>query len=268
VEYAGQNELILLAVLTGITALVALAPILHVPYPILLVLGGLALGFVPGIPEIQMPPEVVLVGVLPPLLYAAAFFTGVRDLRRKIKQISLLAVGLVLATMVGVAVVAHAVTDLTWAACFVLGAVVSPTDPVAATAISRRLGVPRNIVTVVEGESLLNDATALVLYASAVTAVVAGTFSFFEASLQFVVSVIGGVLIGLAVGWVVALIRIRLDNRCSRATSPTSRRRRSTSPECWPQSRSASTSVGERRSSRRRRCGWRAAPSSRRSSSS
>jgi CPA1 family monovalent cation:H+ antiporter len=212
VEYAGRNELILLAVLAAIAALVALAPLLRVPYPILLVLGGLALGFVPGIPEVQMPPEVVLVGVLPPLLYAAAFFTGVRDLRRKIKQISLLAVGLVLATMIGVAVVAHSVTDLTWAGCFVLGAVVSPTDPVAATAIASRLGVPRNIVTVVEGESLLNDATALVLYGTAVTAVVAGTFSIFEASLQFVVSVVGGVLIGLAVGWVVALVRIRLDN--------------------------------------------------------
>jgi CPA1 family monovalent cation:H+ antiporter len=212
VEYAGRNELILLAVLAGIAALVALAPLLRVPYPILLVLGGLGLGFIPGIPEVQMPPEVVLVGVLPPLLYAAAFFTGVRDLQRKIKQISLLAVGLVLATMIGVALVAHAVTDLSWPACFVLGAVVSPTDPIAATAIARRLGIPRGIVTVVEGESLLNDATALVLYASAVTAVVAGTFSFFEASLAFVASVLGGVLIGLAVGWVVALVRGRLDN--------------------------------------------------------
>ena len=159
-EFAGRNELILLAVLATITALVALAPLLRVPYPILLVLGGLGLGFIPGIPEIQMPPEVVLVGVLPPLLYAAAFFTGVRELKRKIRQISLLAVGLVLATMVGVALVAHTVTDLGWPACFVLGAVVSPTDPLAATAIARRLGVPRNIVTVVEGESLLNDAIA------------------------------------------------------------------------------------------------------------
>jgi CPA1 family monovalent cation:H+ antiporter len=115
-------------------------------------------------------------------------------------------------TMVVVAVVAHAVTDLSWASSFVLGAVVSPTDPIAATAISRRLGVPRPIVSIVEGESLVNDATALVLYGSAVTAVVAGTFSLWDAGLEFVASVIGGVAVGLAVGWIVALVRIRLDN--------------------------------------------------------
>src|SRR5262245_2795928 len=211
-EYAGRNELILLAVLAGIAALVALAPILRVPYPILLVLGGLVLGFIPGIPEVKLPPEVVLVGVLPPLLYAAAFFTGIRDLKANVKEISLLAVGLVVATMGGVAVVAHAVTSLDWASSFVLGAIVSPTDPVAATAIASRLGIPRRIVTIVEGESLVNDATALVLYGSAVTAVVAGTFSLAHASLAFVASIVGGVLIGLAVGWLVALVRIRLNN--------------------------------------------------------
>jgi monovalent cation/hydrogen antiporter len=211
-EFAGRNELILLAVLATIAALVALAPILRVPYPILLVLGGLGLGFVPGIPEVRLPPEVVLVGVLPPLLYAAAFFTGVRDLRANVKEISLLAVGLVVATMAGVAVVAHAVTSLDWPSSFVLGAIVSPTDPVAATAIARRLGIPRRIVTIVEGESLVNDATALVLWATAVTAVVAGTFSLAEATFEFVLSIVGGVLIGLAVGWLVALVRIRLDN--------------------------------------------------------
>jgi monovalent cation/hydrogen antiporter len=211
-EFAGRNELILLAVLTAIAALVALAPILRVPYPILLVLGGLVLGFIPGIPEVKLPPEVVLVGVLPPLLYAAAFFTGVRDLRANVKEISLLAVGLVVATMAGVAVVAHAVTSLDWPSSFVLGAIVSPTDPVAATAIARRLGIPRRIVTIVEGESLVNDATALVLWATAVTAVVAGTFSVAEATFEFVFSIVGGVLIGLAVGWLVALVRIRLDN--------------------------------------------------------
>jgi monovalent cation/hydrogen antiporter len=211
-EFASRNELILLAVLATIAALVALAPLIRVPYPILLVLGGLVLGFIPGIPEVRLPPEVVLVGVLPPLLYAAAFFTGLRELRAKIKQISLLAVGLVVATMVGVAMVAHAVTSLTWPAAFVLGAVVAPTDPVAATAIARRLGLPRRIVTIVEGESLLNDATALVLYAAAVTAVVTGSFSAARAGFDFVVSIVGGLLIGLAVVWVVALVRIRLDN--------------------------------------------------------
>jgi monovalent cation/hydrogen antiporter len=211
-EFGGREELVLLAILVGIAALVTLEPVLRIPYPILLVIGGLALGFIPGVPELTLPPDLVLVGVLPPLLYSAAFFTSLRDLRVKFRQIGLLAVGLVLVTMVAVAVVAHYATGLSWSASFVLGAVVAPTDPIAATAIARRMGVPRRIVTIVEGESLINDATALVLYATAVTAVVTGAFSLWEASLDFVVSVVGGIAIGLAVGWVVALVRIRLDN--------------------------------------------------------
>ena len=211
-EFGARDELVLLAVLTAIAALTALAPTLRVPYPILLVVGGLALGFTPGVPELVLPPELVLVGVLPPLLYSAAFFTGLRELRANLRQISLLAVGLVVATMLGVAVVAHAATDLSWSASFVLGAVVSPTDPIAATAIARRFGVPRQIVSVVEGESLVNDTTALVLYASAVAAVVSGGFSIWTAGLDFAVSVVGGLAVGLAVGWVVALVRVRLDN--------------------------------------------------------
>jgi monovalent cation/hydrogen antiporter len=212
VEFTGRDELVLLALLAAVTALTALAPVLRVPYPILLVIGGLALGFIPGVPNLTLPPELVLVGILPPLLYSAAFFTGLRDLRANVRPIGLLAVGLVLATMLGVAVVAHAATGLSWSASFVLGAIVAPTDPIAATAIARRFGVPRRIVTIVEGESLVNDSTALVLYASAVTAVLTGAFSFSEASLDFVLSVIGGIAVGLGVGWLVAQIRIRLDN--------------------------------------------------------
>jgi CPA1 family monovalent cation:H+ antiporter len=113
-----------------------LVPRLRIPYPILLVLGGLALGFVPGMPELQLPPDLVLVGVLPPLLYGAAFFTSLRDLRANKRPVGFLAVGLVLLTTVAVAVVAHAVVPgLPWAPAFVLGAIVSPTDPIAATAI-------------------------------------------------------------------------------------------------------------------------------------
>jgi monovalent cation/hydrogen antiporter len=211
-EFGAREELVLLALLAAITALTALAPVLRVPYPILLVLGGLALGFIPGVPELTLPPELVLVGVLPPLLYSAAFFTSLRDLRANFRQIGLLAVVLVGATMVAVAVVAHYATGLSWPASFVLGAVVAPTDPIAATAIARRMGVPRRIVTVVEGESLINDATALVLYGTAVAAVTTGAFSLFDASLEFVVSVVGGIAIGLGVGWLIALVRIRLDN--------------------------------------------------------
>ena len=122
-----------------------------------------------------MPPDVVLVGILPPLLYQSAFFTGLRELRQNIQSISLLAVGLVIATTAGVAVVAHQVVDLSWPEAFILGAVVSPTDPIAATAIGRRLGVPRRLIDVIEGESLINDGTALVLLRTAIVAAVAGT---------------------------------------------------------------------------------------------
>jgi CPA1 family monovalent cation:H+ antiporter len=155
----------------------------------------------------------VLVAILPALLYASAFFTSLRDLRAKIRPISVLAIGLVAATTVAVAAVAHAAIDgMSWSAAFVLGAVVSPTDPIAATAIMRRSGVPRRIVTLVEGESLLNDGTALVLYRVAVTAAVSGTFSFWDVSWRFLWSVGGGVAIGVVVGFVVAEVRRRLDN--------------------------------------------------------
>ena len=122
-----QDLAVLLGLLVAFTALVAVAPRLHVPYPILLVLGGLALGFAPGVPKIQVPPQVVLIGVLPPLLYSAAFFTSLRDLRANKRPIALLSIGLVLTTTIGVAAVAHELVDeLTWPSAFVLGAVVSP----------------------------------------------------------------------------------------------------------------------------------------------
>src|SRR6266545_5041573 len=207
------DQLILMGLLLAIAALLVAAPALRVPYPIFLVLGGLALGFVPGVPSLELPPEVVLVAVLPPLLYSSAFFTSLRDLRANARPIGMLAIGLVIATMTIVAVVAHeAIDDMSWRAAFVLGAIVSPTDPIAATAIMRRLGVPRRIVTVVEGEALVNDGTALVLYRVAVTAAVSGAFSLWNASWHFVWSVVGGVGIGLVVGFLVAALRRRLDN--------------------------------------------------------
>jgi Na+/H+ antiporter len=212
-HFGTDEQLVLFALLVAIAALLVAAPVLRVPYPIFLVLGGLALGFVPGMPSLELPPDVVLVAILPPLLYAAAFFTSLRELRANARPIGLLAVGLVVATMVAVAVVAHAAIDgMSWSAAFVLGAVVSPTDPIAATAIMRRFGIPRRLVAVVEGESLVNDGTALVFYRVAVTAAVAGTFSFWDVSLRLVWSVVGGIAIGLAVGFVVAAVRRRLDN--------------------------------------------------------
>jgi CPA1 family monovalent cation:H+ antiporter len=212
VTLSPHDALTLLAILVATAALLALAPRLRIPYPILLVLGGLALGVAPGVPQIELNPEIVLIGILPPLLYAAAFFTSLREFAENKRPIGLLATGLVLFTTVGVAVVAHEVVGLGWAPAFVLGAIVSPTDPTAATAIARRLGVPRRLVVVMEGESLVNDGTALVVYRYAVLAVVTGTFSFWQAAGSFVVSVIGGIGVGLAVGWVIRQVRRRIDN--------------------------------------------------------
>src|SRR4051794_15197558 len=141
---SAHDSFVLLALIVAGTALLVLAPLLRIPYPILLVLGGLGIGFVPGAPHLELQPEIVLVGFLPPLLYASAFFTSLRDLRTNARAISLLAVGLVLATMLTVAAVCHAaIDDLSWPVCFVIGAIVAPTDAVAATAIGSRLGLPR-----------------------------------------------------------------------------------------------------------------------------
>ncbi len=207
-----ELELVLTVILLAVVALLIAAEWAHVPYPILLVIGGLALGLAPGMPEVELEPELVLLVLLPPLLYAAAFFTPLRELRRNVRPISLLAIGLVLATMLVVAAVAHYALDFDWAPAFVLGAIVSPTDPVAATAIARRLGVPGRIVTIVEGESLINDGTALVAYKFAVAAVVTGSFSLVEAGGEFAISVLGGIAVGIAIGAGVAAVRRRLDN--------------------------------------------------------
>jgi CPA1 family monovalent cation:H+ antiporter len=208
-----EPELLLLVLMVAVGGLSVLAGTIRVPYPILLVLGGLVLGFLPGVPPAELPPDLVLVLFLPPLLYQAAFFSSPRDLRADTRTITLLAVGLVLATMSAVAAVAHTlVGGLSWAAAFTLGAIVSPTDPLAATAIARRLGVPRRLVTVLEGESLVNDATALVAYRLAVAAVVAGSFTLWAAGVQFVSRGIGGVAIGLAVGWLIAEARRRIED--------------------------------------------------------
>jgi Na+/H+ antiporter len=208
-----EIEPLLLAVMVAVAGLSVLARVVRVPYPILLVLGGLVLGFLPGMPAVELPPELVLVVFLPPLLYWSGFFSSPRDLRADARAISLLAIGLVLATTVAVAVVAHAVVDgMSWPAAFALGAIVSPTDPLAASAIGRRLGVPRRLLTVLEGESLVNDATALVAYRIAVAAAVSGSFVLWEAGLRFVVTAAGGVAVGLLVGWLVAELRRRLDD--------------------------------------------------------
>jgi monovalent cation/hydrogen antiporter len=206
-------DLVLLGVLGAVALFLIVAYHSRIPYPIVLVVGGAVIGFLPGIPDVQLDPDLVLVIVLPPLLYSAAFFSSVRDLRDNLRAISQLAIGMVIVTMVAVAVVAHAVVDgMSWEAAFVLGAVVSPTDAVAATAIASRVGAPRRFVTVVEGESLINDATALVAYKFAVAAAVSGSFSLAEAGGRFVLNAVVGVAIGIAVGWIVAHVRRVIDD--------------------------------------------------------
>ena len=201
------------ALLIVVAALAIVAKRIALPYPVLLVVAGLALGFVPGPPPLKLNPEMVLLFVLPPLLYPAALFTSWRDFRANLTPILWLAIGLVLVTTLAIGVVAHALGGLPWAAAFALGAIVSPPDAVAATAIGRRLRLPRRIVTILEGESLVNDATALVAYRFAVAAAIVGSsFSFGAASLRFLWVASGGVGFGLLVGWIASHVQRRLDD--------------------------------------------------------
>lgn len=208
----GHLEIVVLGLLVAVAGLALLARVLRVPYPIFLVVGGLVIGFVPGVPDIELEPDLVLLIFLPPLLYAAAFFSSLRDLRANVRPISLLSIGLVVATTLAVAATAHWAIGLSWPVAFVLGAIVSPTDVVAPTTIIRRLGVPRRIVTIIEGENLTNDWTALVFYRFAVAAVVESGFSLWEAGLGFLITGPGGFLVGLAIAWVIAYVRRRIDD--------------------------------------------------------
>jgi CPA1 family monovalent cation:H+ antiporter len=202
---------LVLVLLTVVAGLGILARRLRLPQPIVLVVGGLLLGLVPAVPRVALPPDLVFLLFLPPLVYVAAFFTSIRDFRAQVWPISRLAIGLVLATMAGVAVAVHAaLPELGWPAAFALGAIVSPSDAVAASAILRQLGVPRSIVTLLEGESLLNDATGLVVFRFAVVATVSGTFSIADAGIQLVLVSVVGIAIGLVVGWIVGRLRQHL----------------------------------------------------------
>src|SRR6266849_6799653 len=177
------------------------------PYPIALVIGGGLLGFVPRLPQLQFDPQFLLVLVLPPILYQAALLTSWHEFKANIRPIGLLAIGLVIATTLAVgATLKLLIPDIPWAAAFVFGAIVSPPDAVAATAILSRLNMPRRIVTVLEGESLVNDASGLVLYKLAVAAVLSVTFSLADARLEFVLSSAGGIAIGMLLGGLFVLL--------------------------------------------------------------
>jgi len=209
----GEAEVLIAGLLVAVAGLSVLARYLAIPYPIVLVVGGALFGFIPGLPTVHLDPDVVLVVFLPPLLYATAISANFNDLRASIRPLTFSTIGLVLATMSSVAWAAHdLIPGMTWQVAFVLGAIVSPTDPLAAATIMRRLDAPRRMVSSIEGEGLFNDATALVAYRVGVAAVVAGSFSLAEASLRFFLGAAGGVAIGLAVGVIVAEIRKRIPD--------------------------------------------------------
>ena len=196
-----QLEMVIL-LLAVVLLLTTVAQKLVVPYPILLVIGGLILGLIPGLPTVTLSPDLVFLVFLPPILWAAAYFTSWREFKENLRPISWLAVGLVLATTAAVAAVARAVLPgLGWAEAIALGAIVSPPDAVSATAIGKRLRIPRRVVTILEGESLVNDATALVLYRAAVGAAVGGSFVPGDTLLQFVLAAVGGGRSGSPSGW-------------------------------------------------------------------
>src|SRR5437867_1124527 len=207
----GKTELILIC-LVAVALLAIVARKIRVPYPILLTIGGVALALVPGLPEIRLDPQLVFNLFLPPLLYPAAVYTSWRDFRANLRSILPLAIVLVLVTMTVTAYVFHALVRLPLAVGFVFRAIISPPDAVAALAVTQNLRVPRKIIVILEGESLINDATSFISFRFAVAAVMTGVFSLEQASLQFLFVATGGICVGLAVGWLATQLQKRLDD--------------------------------------------------------
>src|SRR3989475_1488875 len=194
--------------LVGVTLLALVARRFQLPTPALLVAGGLLVALVPGLPIVRFDPQLVFLVFIPPLLYRASLQASYRDVRANFRPILSLGVGHVLFATIVVAWVAHhVIPELPWASAFALGAVVSPPDVAAATAFLRRLPLPRRVVTILEGESMINDAAAIVAYRVAVAAAVTGTFSLGDAGLRFLLVGAGGVAVGLAVGWLMGAVR-------------------------------------------------------------
>src|SRR6476660_10111288 len=187
-----------------VVAITAIARRLPVPAPILQMAAGFLVGLLPGVAIPEMDPDLVFFVFLPPVLWAAAFFTSLRDFSANRRNIGFLAIGLVLATTAAVAITARNLfPDMPWAIAVALGAIVSPPDAVAATAIVSRLPVPRRVITVLEGESLVNDASAPVLYRTAAAAAVTGAFSWGESIVRFFIDAGVGSLVGLLVAWLI-----------------------------------------------------------------
>ena len=206
-----EVALTLVTLIAVAVAVSAVSERFSVAAPLGLIVVGFAGSYLPFVPEFELTPDLVLIGLLPPLLYAAAIRTSLVDFRTNRRPIALLSVGLVLFTAAGVAVLAHAVLPIGWAPAFALGAVVAPPDAVAATTIARRVGMPRRIVTILEGESLVNDATAIVALRVSIAAI-SGTVTVWEVGVGFVISAVGGAAVGVVVALVVGKIRRRIDD--------------------------------------------------------
>ncbi len=206
-----HTALWIVAIVGVVTAVTGVSRRFSVPAPLVLTVVGVAASFVPSVPAVELSPELVLVGFLPPLLYAAALNTSLLDFHQNARPIALLSVGLVVVTTVAVALVVHWLLPVPWGAAFALGAVVSPPDAVAATAIARRVGMPRRMVTILQGESLVNDATALVALRTAIAAG-AGTVTLVDAGVDFVVTALGGIAVGAAVALVTGKLRTHISD--------------------------------------------------------
>ena len=210
-EHVRITELILIC-LVAVAFLAIVARKIRIPYPILLTIGGVVLALIPGLPAIHLEPELVFSLFLPPLLYPAAVFTSWRDFRANLRPILLMATVLVLITMAATACLFPPLTGLPLAVGFVFGALISPPDAVAALSVTQNLQVPRRIIVILEGESLVNDATSFIAFRFAVAAVMTGSFSLGQAGLQFLLVGAGGVCVGLAVGWLATQVQKRLDD--------------------------------------------------------
>jgi NhaP-type Na+/H+ or K+/H+ antiporter len=206
-----KTELILIC-LVAAALLAIVARKIRIPFPILLTIGGVVLALVPGLPAIHLDPQLVFSLFLPPLLYPAAVYTSWRDFRVNLRSILPLAIVLVLLTMTATAYLFHGLVGLPLAVGFVFGAIISPPDAAAALAVTQTLRVPRKIIVILEGDSLVNDATAFISFRFAVAAVMTGTFSLGQASLQFLFVAAGGICVGLAVGWLAVQLQKRLDD--------------------------------------------------------
>lgn len=209
-----ENYSIVLFILALMIGLSAIADKIKLPYPILLIIAGIGIGFIPEIPKVEINPEIIFLLFLPPLLYDAAFNISFSQFKTNINTISTLAISLVFLTVTGIAVISrYFIPGMTWPLGFVLGAILSATDAVAAMSITKGLGLSHKTSTILEGESLINDASALVAYRFAVAAVTGTAFVFWEASLQFLILIGGGVIIGLIMGKILEFIikRIKED---------------------------------------------------------